>query len=65
MHPLILFFLLFPVVAEAYIGPGLGTGTIGAVLGILLSLVLLILALIWYPIKRLIKKWKNRNAENV
>lgn len=46
--------------AYAYIGPGLGAGTIASVLGLLGSLVLIAIALIYYPIKRLIKKFKNK-----
>jgi hypothetical protein len=42
--------------AQAYVGPGLGLGTLGAVLGFGLSIVLAILALIWYPIKRMLRK---------
>jgi len=49
--------------AYAYIGPGLGIGTIGAVLGILGSLVLALIAIIWYPLKRLFKKKRNRNND--
>ncbi|MCZ6770959.1 MAG: hypothetical protein O7G83_03090 [Proteobacteria bacterium] len=39
--------------AEAYVGPGLGLGAIGVAAGILLSFVLVLVALVWYPLKRL------------
>tara|TARA_B100000686_G_C16791928_1_gene979323 strand:+ start:1436 stop:1705 length:270 start_codon:yes stop_codon:yes gene_type:complete len=52
------FLLLFPFASDAYIGPGLGAGTIGVVIGILASIVLGFFAIIWYPIRRLIKKKK-------
>lgn len=42
--------------AEAYVGPGLGAGTIAVVLGILASIVMGFLAILWYPAKRLIRK---------
>lgn len=65
---LILFFLsllLCPVTATAYVGPGLGLGTIGAVLGMLFSVVLAVIGFFWYPLKRLlgIGKKKNKNSE--
>jgi preprotein translocase subunit SecF len=52
--------VLFPLTSEAYIGPGLGTGTIGVVLGILASIFLALIAIIWYPLKRLFKLLFNR-----
>ncbi len=48
--------LTAPVQAFAYIGPGLGAGAIGAVLGVLGSIFLGLFAILWYPFKRLMKK---------
>lgn len=45
-----------------YIGPGLGGGVITAVLGFLTSIFLALFAIIWYPIKRLIQKFKKSKA---
>lgn len=42
--------------AAAYVGPGLGLGTIGAFFGIIVAVLLAIIGLIWYPLKRLFKK---------
>jgi hypothetical protein len=47
--------VLLPSAADAYIGPGLGMGVIGVMLGILVVFVLTVVAIIWYPLKRLIK----------
>lgn len=55
---LCLIFTLNAGLASAYVGPGLGLGTIGTVLGVLISIVLAIIALVWYPIKKLFKKRK-------
>jgi hypothetical protein len=45
-----------------YIGPGLGGGIITAVLGFFTSIFLALFAIIWYPVKRLIKKIKGKKT---
>jgi len=52
--------LILPVVlllwsgeARAYIGPGMGVGAVVATLGVVLAFLLLLIAVVWYPIKRL------------
>jgi hypothetical protein len=50
----------YPVVAFAYIGPGLGLGVFASVLGVLVGLLMLIIGIIWYPIKRLIHRFKAK-----
>jgi flagellar motor component MotA len=42
--------------AAAYIGPGVGAGMIATVLGILTAIALAIFAVVWYPLKRLLKR---------
>ena len=55
-------FLIFAIAvsstgtAQAYVGPGLGLGAVGAVLGVALSVILALFAIFWYPLKRLLKK---------
>ena len=46
--------------AFAYIGPGVGIAALSAVLGVLGSIVLGIASVIYYPIKRLLKRMKKR-----
>lgn len=48
-----------PDVAHAYMGPGLGLGFLGAVLGVIGSILLGIAAIVWYPIKRLLRKFRR------
>lgn len=48
--------LLFAGNAQAYVGPGLGVGVIGAIVGVLLTIVMAIVGIFWYPIKRMFKK---------
>lgn len=52
-----------PSAALAYIGPGLGAGAIAAVLGVLGSIFLAIVAVLYYPIKRLLKGRKAKAAK--
>jgi hypothetical protein len=48
--------LLVAGAANAYVGPGLGMGVIGAILGVLAAVFLAIVGVVWYPLKRLVKK---------
>ena len=48
-----------PAPAFAYVGPGLGAGALAVTLGVLGSIVTGILGVIYYPIKRMIKKLKK------
>ena len=56
-----LFAILISSPAMAYIGPGLGAGTIGVILGVLGSIVLALFAIFWYPIKRMMRKNKTED----
>lgn len=46
-------------VAEAYVGPGLGMGTLGVIIGFVASLLIALFAILWYPLKRLLKTRKK------
>ena len=46
--------------ALAYIGPGVGAGVIAVLLGIIGSIFLSFIAILWYPVKRLVRRWKAR-----
>ena len=52
--------VLAPLTANAYIGPGMGAGVVGTVLGILAGILMLIVGIVWYPIKKLYK-WIRRS----
>ena len=45
--------------AQAYVGPGLGLGTLGAIGGFLLSILIAIVAVVWFPLKRMMGKKKT------
>lgn len=55
-----LFVLLMPQsAAHAYVGPGAGAGTIAVVLGVIGAVFFAVVAILWYPMKRLIKGRAN------
>jgi membrane associated rhomboid family serine protease len=59
---LILFIFIIAFPANAYIGPGLGVGAIGAIFGFIVSIFIALFAILWYPIKRIVKrKRKEKN----
>ena len=45
--------------AAAYTGPGLGLGVVGTVIGVVFALLLALLAVFWYPLKRALKLGKK------
>ena len=59
----IITFVVIPQVAFAYIGPGLALGTIVLTLGIVAVLLLAILAVLYYPIKKMVKNIKLKKLK--
>jgi len=57
------FIFLIEETANAYIGPGLALGTVVISIALVFLLVFLIVAILYYPVKRLIVKYKNKNKE--
>jgi hypothetical protein len=59
-------FILFLFVAaapvEAYVGPGAGISVLGSLLGILATILVAIGAVIFWPIRKLMKRRKNSSA---
>ena len=51
--------LAAPAAAMAYVGPGLGMGAVAAFFGAVLAVLLAIVGVVWYPIKRLLGKRKT------
>ena len=47
--------MLLATPAHAYIGPGAGAGAIATVLGVIASIFLAFVAILWYPLKRLFR----------
>lgn len=60
---LLLFFMTSS--SYAYIGPGMGGGIILATLGIVIAIFAAIFGIVWFPIKRLIKRIKDKKSKKV
>ena len=61
---LILFFLISSInFAHAYLGPGVGFGILAETLGIIVAIFAALFGILWYPIKKLIKKKKEREND--
>ncbi len=65
MRKLVIVFLLIlmPSISYAYLGPGMGGGFIAATIGIVVAIFAAIFGLLWFPIKRFLKKRKSKNQE--
>ena len=58
---LVMFFGAMP--ASAYVGPGVGAGTIAVIVGIFGAIFLSLLAVIYYPIKRVLKRKRANKVD--
>ena len=52
--------VLSPATAQAYVGPGMGAGAVAAVLGVLAGLLMLVVGVVWYPLKKLARRLRNK-----
>jgi len=57
---LLTIFTIFSAPIFAYIGPGMGGGVIAAVIGFFTAILLGLWAILYYPIKRALKKRKQK-----
>ena len=69
MYKLILttfLFFLLTTSSFAYLGPGVGGGVIAATVGVIVAIFAALFGLIWFPVKRLLKKRKEskENKQN-
>ena len=51
---------VLPLVAQSYVGPGAGLSAIGTILALLGAVVLAVFGFLWYPIKRLLARRRER-----
>lgn len=54
--------LLSSAPALAYVGPGLGAGALAVIFGLLASVLLAVVAVVWYPLKRLLRRRRAASA---
>ena len=57
------FLVLIPLSSHAYIGPGMGGGIIAITFGFIAAIFLALFGILYYPIKRVIKKRRNKNID--
>lgn len=57
---LLLSFLFISLPSYAYIGPGMGGGVVMAVIGFFAAIFLALWGILYYPIKRALKKNKDK-----
>ncbi|MCB2114111.1 MAG: hypothetical protein KDD85_11270 [Parvularculaceae bacterium] len=55
--------LAFATPAAAYIGPGVGLGVIATIFGAIGAFFMLIAGLLWYPIKAMLRKKREKNEK--
>jgi hypothetical protein len=60
---LILGILLPPDLAHAYVGPGLGVGAIGSILGVICAVMIALFAVVYYPVKRALRRMSGAKGE--
>ncbi|WP_089730012.1 hypothetical protein [Candidatus Thiosymbion oneisti] len=54
--------IVYPMVGLTYVGPGLGVGALALILGILGSVLLALFTIFWYPLKRMLQRWKQKQT---
>tara|TARA_E500000178_G_C16908601_1_gene701496 strand:+ start:317 stop:523 length:207 start_codon:yes stop_codon:yes gene_type:complete len=60
---LILIFLNLTTPSNAYLGPGIGAGILLATLGIVVAIIASIVGLIWFPLKKIFNKKKEKKKK--
>ena len=66
MFKLIFSSIIFCIISTpsfAYLGPGVGGGVIAATIGIIVAIFAALIGLIWFPVKRLFKKRKEKKEQ--
>ena len=59
---IIIYFSLVTI-SYAYLGPGIGSGILAATLGIVIAIFAAIIGIIWFPLKRFLKRRKEKKIE--
>ena len=59
----IFIFFSFVSTSYAYLGPGIGGGILVATLGIVIAIVAAIFGVIWFPLKKFLKRRKEKQKK--
>ncbi|MGH6948546.1 MAG: hypothetical protein ACREDZ_14540 [Kiloniellales bacterium] len=62
---LLVLFVLTPLEAQAYVGPGAGITALGWLVALVAGLFFAVIGFVWYPIKRLRRRRKQRQRQEV
>jgi len=57
-------FIIIPNISYAYLGPGLALGTVVLTIGLVAVFLLALIAILYYPIKKMIKNIKLKKLKN-
>lgn len=57
------FLIVFSSPAVAYIGPGAGLGVVAGTLAFIFGFIFLVIAVIWFPLKRWFKGAKRKRSK--
>jgi uncharacterized protein (DUF2062 family) len=55
--------VLVPIDAQAYVGPGAGITAIGSLLALVAGLLFAVIGFVWYPIKRMRRRRREKQVE--
>ena len=61
-YSVLLYFFLIEK-SFAYLGPGLGAGIVAGTLGIILAIFACLFGILWFPIKRFLKRRKSKKLQ--
>tara|TARA_Y100000817_G_scaffold202658_1_gene158726 strand:- start:27 stop:248 length:222 start_codon:yes stop_codon:yes gene_type:complete len=61
----VLIFFFYAPAAYAYLGPGVGGGVVAATIGIVVAIFAGLFGLIWFPIKKLLNKRKEKKENQL
>tara|TARA_B100001093_G_C26828331_1_gene1015035 strand:- start:1293 stop:1454 length:162 start_codon:yes stop_codon:yes gene_type:complete len=48
---------------NAYIGPGMAGGVLASIIGLIVAIFMIIIGVVYYPIKRSLKERKKKNKD--
>ena len=60
IQALVIIFILCSQSLPAYVGPGTGLTSVGVVLAAIAAVFVTLFGFVWYPVKRLLRRLKNK-----